>query len=170
MSDFSYIFIWWLTIFIISLTVLPLTAALFKNFIDKGYIFSKIIGIFISSYIIWLLSGLHILPFEKLSIILVLIFLAVINILLLGKKNREEKIKIPLKWAVISEILFFLTLWFWSFVRANEPSIRGLEKYMDYGFVNSILRAVYFPPLDMWLTKSPEYTGGYFINYYYYGH
>ncbi len=41
---------------------------------------------------------------------------------------------------------------------------------MDFGFVNSILRARFFPPLDMWLTKSPDYTGGYFINYYYYGH
>ena len=41
---------------------------------------------------------------------------------------------------------------------------------MDYGFVNSILKSTYFPPLDMWLTKSPDYTGGYFINYYYFGH
>jgi uncharacterized membrane protein len=34
---------------------------------------------------------------------------------------------------------------------------------MDYGFINSILRANYFPPKDMWF---PPYT----INYYYYGH
>jgi YYY domain-containing protein len=48
-------------------------------------------------------------------------------------------------------------------VKAHEPSIRGLEKFMDYGFMQSILNARYFPAPDMW------WAGGY-INYYYFGH
>ena len=39
---------------------------------------------------------------------------------------------------------------------------RGLEKFMDYGFVNSILRSGDVPPKDMWFA-------GESINYYYYG-
>ena len=54
-------------------------------------------------------------------------------------------------------------LLFWSFIRAHEPSIHGLEKFMDFGFVNSILRSDYFPPKDLWLA-------GESINYYYFGH
>ncbi|OGG03163.1 hypothetical protein A2W14_03630 [Candidatus Gottesmanbacteria bacterium RBG_16_37_8] len=170
MSDFSSIFIWWLTILIVSLCVLPLTLNIFRKFIDRGYIFSKILGIFISSYLIWLFGSLHILPFTKISVILVLILLSIINFIFIGRINKQKNVTFPWKWAVLSEILFFASLWFWSFVRANEPSIRGLEKFMDYGFVNSILKSTFFPPLDMWLSKSPDYTGGHFINYYYFGH
>jgi YYY domain-containing protein len=48
-------------------------------------------------------------------------------------------------------------------VRAHEPSVHGLEKFMDFGFINSILRTDYFPPKDMWFTPFP-------INYYFFGH
>ena len=51
----------------------------------------------------------------------------------------------------------------WVFVRGYQPEIGGLEKFMDYGFVNSILRSEYFPPQDMWFS-------GEYINYYYFGH
>lgn len=51
----------------------------------------------------------------------------------------------------------------WAYIRGFQPDIHGLEKYMDYGFVNSILRSSYFPPKDMWFTPLP-------INYYYFGH
>jgi uncharacterized membrane protein len=64
---------------------------------------------------------------------------------------------------IIEELLFFGALLFWAHIRAHSPDIHGLEKYMDYGFMNSIARAEYFPPKDMWLTP-------FSINYYYFGH
>lgn len=64
---------------------------------------------------------------------------------------------------VLEEIMFFFCLWLWSYIRGFQPIIEGLEKYMDFGFINSILRSKYFPPNDMWLS-------GYTINYYYFGH
>ncbi len=64
---------------------------------------------------------------------------------------------------VIEELFFLAALLFWSFIKAHEPSIRGLEKFMDYGFMQSILNSTYFPPADMWY---PPYA----INYYYFGH
>jgi len=63
----------------------------------------------------------------------------------------------------IEELFFFGALLLWSWVKAHEPSIQGLEKFMDYGFMQSILNAEYFPASDMW------WQGG-FINYYYFGH
>ena len=169
MPDFSLIFIWWLTIFLVGTVLLPLTFLIFKNFADRGYIFSKVLGILLSTYLIWLLGSLHLLPFYKMSLVLVLMALAIINLYIFGK-NKDAFFRLPWKWIVIEEIFFFASICLWSFVRGNEPSIRGLEKFMDWGFVNSILRTTYFPPLDMWLTKSPEYAGGHFINYYYFGH
>lgn len=169
MPDFSLIFIWWLTIFLVGTVLLPLTFLIFKNFADRGYIFSKVLGLLFSTYLIWLLGSLHLLPFYKMSLILILMALAIINLYLYGK-NKGSFSRLPWKWIAIEEIFFFASIVLWSLVRGNEPSIRGLEKFMDWGFVNSILRTTYFPPLDMWLTKSPEYAGGHFINYYYFGH
>src|SRR3989344_6659967 len=64
---------------------------------------------------------------------------------------------------IFEEALFYLCILFWSYVRAHNPDIHDLEKFMDFGFLNSILRAEYFPPQDMWFTPYP-------INYYYFGH
>ena len=68
-------------------------------------------------------------------------------------------------WRIIlfEELLFFAALAFWAFIRGFQPNIIGLEKFMDFGFVNSILRSKFFPPKDMWFA-------GETINYYYFGH
>jgi len=67
------------------------------------------------------------------------------------------------KWILIEEALFLIVLTFWTYIRSFAPDINGLEKFMDFGFVNSILRSTYFPPKDMWLSP-------FAINYYYFGH
>ena len=63
----------------------------------------------------------------------------------------------------MEELIFLIILISWSFVRGFAPDIEGLEKYMDWGFVNSALRSQYMPPADMWFSGSS-------INYYYFGH
>lgn len=64
---------------------------------------------------------------------------------------------------IFEEILFLAALFAWAYIHSFSPDIHGLEKYMDFGFINSILRSDFFPPKDMWFTPD-------FINYYYYGH
>ncbi len=169
MSDVFSVIIWWLTIFVIGAIFLPVTTVIFRRFIDRGYIFTKVIGILFASYLMWLMGSLHLLPFTKLTLIVILLGFSTLSMYLVAKTKSKDN---PMPWRlfIFEEILFFTTLAFWSYVRATEPSIRSLEKFMDFGFVNSILRSTYFPPLDMWLTKSPDYAPGYFINYYYFGH
>lgn len=170
MSDTSSILLWWFFITAIGVIFTPLTIYLFPRFIDRGYIFSKVIGIFLSSYLIWLLASLHVLPFTKITIGVSLMAWLLANMWFLRGKTRSILKQLPWRYIILEESLFFLCLLLWSYIRAHEPSIRGLEKFMDYGFMNSILRGDYFPPLDMWLAKSPDYSGGFQINYYYFGH
>ncbi len=171
MSDSLAVIIWWTTIFLIGTICLPITNRIFKNFADRGYIFSKVIGILIASYIMWLFASLHVVPFARISLIVILLGLAIVNLWISMIRNvKNDNKSIPWRLIIFEEAVFLACLSFWSFVRATEPSIRGLEKFMDFGFVNSILRSSFFPPLDMWLTQSPDYSGGYFINYYYFGH
>ena len=166
-SDLFYIFTWWATIFLIGIIFLRFTTAIFSNFFDSGYIFSKVLGLVFVSYAIFLLGLSHLLPFTQFNILIILFLAAIANYIFLRKKTSRETflnhIRKTWKIFLFEEILFFLTLAFWSYVKSFQPEIHGLEKFMDYGFINSILRAEYFPPRDMWLTPFP-------INYYYFGH
>lgn len=154
---------WWLSIFIIGTICMPVTARLFASLFDKGYIFSKILGIIILSYTMFVLGTLHILPFTAYSLYLLLgIFL--LYTALYGRIKKVGTLYAS-SWKIflIEEFLFSAGLFVWSLVRGFQPDIHGLEKFMDFGFVNSLLRTTYFPPRDMWLTPLP-------INYYYFGH
>ncbi len=164
-NDFFYILNWFFVFFIIGFIFLPLTFSIFNNFKDKGYIFSKLIGLSIISYSVFLVGLLRVLKFNHLSILLVLILFLFLNYTFahLKKINVINLIKTHKTIFIFEELLFLIALSFWSFVRANFPDIHGLEKFMDFGFINSILRTDYFPPKDMWYAPLA-------INYYYFGH
>lgn len=162
-SDLAYVLIWWVILFSLGLIFLPLTALIFHSFFDKGYIFSKILALVLVSYIVWLLGSLKILPFTAPVILLVVGLFLVINTYLSYQKRLFVNFKSLLKPIIFEEVLFLLGLTFWVFIKTYQSEIHGLEKFMDFGFINSILRSTYFPPLDMWL---PPLS----INYYYFGH
>lgn len=159
-----YVLHWWVFLFGIGILCLPLATLLFRNFADKGYLFSKVIGIILLSYASLLLGALHILPFTTLSLWVLLGLLAMINgYVLYRNTNSIRSVKRHVVLPLIEEGLFFVGLLLWSYIRGFQPDIHGLEKFMDFGFVNSILRTTYFPPKDMWMTPLS-------INYYYFGH
>ncbi|MBI4089372.1 MAG: hypothetical protein HY424_01535, partial [Candidatus Levybacteria bacterium] len=163
-ADLVNILQWWTTILVIGLIFTPITSFIFSNFFDKGYIFTKIISIAFISYTVFVLGFLKILPFTNLTIISSALGFLILNIVLIFKyPNLLISLRRSWKIFFFEEILFLGILFFWSYIHAHQPDIHGLEKYMDYGFINSILRAKYFPPADMWFTPSP-------INYYYFGH
>lgn len=161
-SDFFYVFKWWLFLFGIGLLFFPLSKLIFARFFDKGYIFSKTIGIAIISYLIFIFGTFHILPFNRISIMVVLLLVAIFDIYILRKFKHKLSLK-GIRVFVFQEIFFFLSLLLWSYIKSFQADIHGLEKFMDFGFMNSILRSMYFPPTDMWF---PPFS----INYYYFGH
>jgi len=162
-TDLLSIFIWWLTILAIGVAAFPLSSYLFKNFVDRGYIFSKVLGILLVSYIVFLGGLSKIVPFTTMTVTVVLILFGAGMYAFARKFKFQILLKNYLNIIVLEELLFLTTLIFWSYIRAHQPNINGLEKFMDYGFVNSIIRSTYFPPADMWFTPLP-------INYYYFGH
>ncbi|MCX6724724.1 MAG: DUF2298 domain-containing protein, partial [Candidatus Shapirobacteria bacterium] len=164
-SDFSNIILWWSLIFGLGVVFFPLNSFFFSKFFDKGYALSKILGILLVSYLVWLFGSLKILPFTNKGVWLILALLLVLNLFI----AKSQRLKLKLLWRsswrifLFEEVLFFLCLIFWANVRGFQPDIHGLEKFMDFGFVNSILNSRFFPPADMWLA-------GKTINYYYFGH
>ena len=165
LSDFKYIVLWWSTFFILGTIALPLTFFAFKRFWDKGYIFSKVIATVLLTYLIFIFGVFHFLPFTSASMLGIIALAVFLDFLYLRNNYRDFLKIVKSHWKVFlfEEIIFFVILTTWSFVRGYVPDINGLEKYMDWGFVNSALRSQYMPPADMWFAGSS-------INYYYFGH
>ena len=163
LTDLLFIIKWWALLSITGLCFLPLSVHIFPRFLDKGYGFAKILGVVIVSYLVFLLGIFKLAPFSH-STIYAVFFLCFIPILFFYGKNYKQILKSKVIFLlIIEEIIFFLCLLGWSYVKGFNPEIYGLEKYMDFGFVNTILRSEYFPPIDMWYSGLP-------INYYYFGH
>lgn len=167
LGDLGFIFKWWFVIFLLGTLSLPVVFLVFKNFLDKGYIFSKILSISVLTYLIFVFSSFKFLPFSNFSLYFILFLFLIFDIFFLLNKNKYRDFfnifKKTYKFFIFEEFLFFLILTSWSFVRGFSPNIEGLEKFMDWGFINSALRSRFLPPVDMWFS-------GETINYYYFGH
>ena len=164
-QDLASIFVWWITFFGLGAIFSPISWLVFRKFSDSGWTLSKILGLAAVSFTFFLLSTAKILPFTQISVFLVIAVFFLLNLFIFVK--FKEKIingllskKAPI---LIGEVLFVLGLFAWSWVRAHQPDIRGLEKFMDFGFINSILRGRFLPPADIWYSGSP-------VNYYWFGH
>lgn len=159
---------WWGALFVIGLACLPMTTVLFRGFHDKGYLFAKPIGMALAGYLLWLLSSMKILKFTSLNGILCVILLALPNLYLFYSSQKKNKTIEPLFSkenieTFFKEELFFLLLFLlWCYIKGFKAEAYGTEKFMDYGFMTSMMRADYMPPYDLW------YSGG-VINYYYFG-
>lgn len=164
-TDLTYATSWWFIIFLFGLMAMPICSILFNKFVDLGYGLSKSVGILSVSLIVFVLSMLRILRFTEATILIAMIMFASANLFIYFKysDNFRKKIRDSLKFILFEEGLFAAGFGFWSYVRAHQPDINGLEKFMDFGFVNTSLRAEYLPPIDMWFSGKP-------INYYWFGH
>jgi uncharacterized membrane protein len=151
---------WWAVLSLLGLAALPLTMQLLGRLPDKGYAFSKMVGLLIVSYIFWLLGSLGILGNNLGSIVLALIILIVLSGLALRhqrKKTAENQAENPSirdwlndhwGYALTAELVFLLVFAFWVAIRAQNPVISATEKPMEFAFLNSVGRSESFPPLD----------------------
>ncbi len=163
-ADSLIVLKWWLYILLLGVIFLPITQKYFGRFFDKGYSFSKVIAIAVSGYIVWLLSALKLAAFSRTEIFIVLLVLVCINVYIIFRRGKSFLISGKLiSIYAAEEVIFLILLLFWSYIRGIKPDIYGLEKFMDFGFVNAVLRAEYMPPIDIWFA-------GKGINYYYFGH
>lgn len=160
------VFVWYLLISITGWLVLPLTYSLFPALTDRGYAFSRIVGLLLWGYGFWLAASLGLVRNDTAGIIFIALLLLAINYWLLRKVTIEELVrwlKGQSNLVLHVELIFVIAFLGWSIVRAANPEIAGTEKPMELAFINAILRSPSFPPHDPWLS-------GYAISYYYFGY
>ena len=157
------VIIWWLSITLIGLAVFPSVSTLFIRFEDRGIIFSNMIGLLFISGIHFALNTMHLLPFTQAGCLITAAVVCAVNIVLFykGKLAKNFKgINISLIAAEEAVLLFLYIIWVW--IIGYRPGAYGTEKFMDYGFVTSMLKSQWMPFEDMWYAGEP-------INYYYGG-
>ena len=164
-SDVALVFQWWGTLFLVGAAAYPLTRRLFRGWFDDGYLFAKAVGMAVVTYLVYLGGMLHIVPFTQGAVWGAMGVVFILGVFLeWGKREKGEKReKRKALIFLVEELFFFAALLFWTWVKGHEPSIRGLEKFMDFGFTRSILNSAFFPAPDMWYANLV-------INYYYFGH
>lgn len=164
-QDLFIILYWWVVLFLLGLISFPIVFLLFDWLWDRGWGFSKVVGIIFISYWTWIFGSLHLLSFNRLNLLIGLFIFSSISYLFYKENISKLRKFFQKHWKLIifEELVFGLLFIIWSWVRSHQPDINGLEKFMDFGFVNSLMRTDFFPPADLWLA-------GETINYYYFGH
>ena len=158
--------IWFITVEILGLIALPVTFRLFKSLPDKGYAFGKALSILLVSFVLWILSSIHILPNTQWAIILLVVIFAAGSFVLFRRRRSEMKEYLVQNRGVIiaTEAVFLIAFVGYGVIHAYNCDIMSYgEKPMDLAFLNGVVRSNYFPPNDPWLS-------GYSINYYYFGY
>jgi YYY domain-containing protein len=162
MIQVAYAIIWWLILLVIGLITFPLVSRVCGRLPDKGYSISKILGLLILTYFSWLLASLHLLKFGYTNISIALILLLALSFFL-GRKSSSLK-NLPLRSMLISEAVFTIAFALFLVYLRYKPDIfyAYTEDFMDFAFLQSILRGGYFPPADPWLAGAslPYYYGG----------
>lgn len=132
------------------------------GFPDKGYAFARIFGLLIVSYSLWLFTYIY-----KLSPNFVLAWSIACALFVLCFSINLKFIKILnsscIRLILFEEALFIVLFILMLLFRASTPMITNIEKFMDYGIINGIVRGSTIPPVDIWFSGKP-------INYYYFGH
>ena len=151
----------WIATLLIGFVSLPISRLIFTFSKDKGYAFSKIFGWFALGYITFLLATFKLVPLAIPALTVALIVWIALNAYLFLKDPASATPK--LKHVATSEIIFLLVLCGLVFIKGFQPEIYQIERFMDFGFLETLGNSTFLPIQDLWLAGTT-------LNYYYFGH
>lgn len=148
------------------LMTMPLTGWLFRGFSDKGWIFSKVLAIALTGFLTWFLVAVKLLPFTTVTCVGVVTLVCAGGGLALHRHQEKKGFEcMPFDHGSLifwEEVLFFVFFLLWTYLAGFRPAAYGTEKFMDYGFMEAMMRSSVLPARDLWYSEGT-------INYYYGG-
>ncbi|MDO5702277.1 MAG: DUF2298 domain-containing protein [Lachnospiraceae bacterium] len=172
---------WYLAMLAEGLACMPLAYFIFRRFTDRGWMFAKTTGLVLTAWLLWLCNCTHIMPFMKdrayAACVIVatanycpLLIAAVLRLMPGTSKRRNAEPPSAASGPLIrtfiviaaEEALFFLIFASAVYIIGFRPEAYDTEKFMDYGFMTSMMRSLYMPFADPWYAGSA-------VNYYYGG-
>jgi YYY domain-containing protein len=160
-------YIWWAAVQLVGLAAFPLGFAFFRFLPDRGYSFSKPLGLVLSTYVLWIGATLGVVTNSRASIVAILVGLGLASLAVVWRQRDELRAFMRQRWpyVLLIEALFAVALAVAVSLRSYVSEIQWNEKPMDFAFLNAILRADSFPPKDPWLSGHtiPMYIFGHHI-------
>ena len=156
---------WYLLAAVLGVVGMAVTGRLFRGFADKGWMFSKVVSITITGFLTWFLVSIKLLKFTTVTCVGITVVFGIVCILLYEKQRKAGYDCLPidnLDLVYIEEILFFAVFLMWTNLAGFHPAAHGTEKFMDYGFMEAMMRSKTLPATDIWYSQGK-------INYYYGG-
>ena len=156
---------WYLLALVLGAAAMPLTGRLFRRFQDRGWMFSKVTAIAVSGFLTWFLVAVKIIKFTTMTCIVVTLVCAAVSLILYCREQKAGFECIPfahLDLVYAEELLFFAAFLLWTYFAGFHPAAYGTEKFMDYGFMEAMMRSKTLPATDLWYSQGK-------INYYYGG-
>lgn len=159
---------WWLVVSLLGWLAWPLSAVVFRRLRDRGYLLSKTLGWLLAGWLLWVLASVGWAQNTVVNAWLSVALLGIVSAMTAVWYGRGLGAFIRQNWPLllVGEALFAGAYLFFVLIRMGNPDLWqpwfGGEKFMEFAFLNGILRSPTFPPVD------PHFAGGY-INYYYFG-
>ena len=158
MLDYLHVIFWFILVEILGLISIPLAGMVGDRLADRGYSAARTLGIVLVTYMSWIFSYLW--GFNRITIFISVLVLCLISIYVYRKQRYLPEKKILLS----NELIFAAAFFFFLIIRIYIPRIYMHEKFMDFAFLNAVIRTSSFPPADPW------FAGGFLDFYYYFGY
>lgn len=159
--------LWYVCITLLGWAVFPFVRLALYGLRDHGYAFSKLAGMLILAWLVWL-SGSAGIPVTQVTISVIFVILLMLNLALAAWQRRPfiTELKEQKGHILTVELITLAFFVIFILIRLGNPDLwhpaKGGEKPMDFSYLNAVIKSTTYPPYDPW------YAGGY-INYYYYG-
>ncbi|HET6549293.1 MAG TPA: DUF2298 domain-containing protein [Solirubrobacter sp.] len=160
----------------VGLLAAPLTALVLGRLPGAGLALSKVFGLLLVTWVVWMAASLHIAPYGTGLIVGVLVLLAItalsvaLRLRMIQRSSRRGLVRLALPedparrrlfWG--GEAVFAVTYAAGALFASFAPDVWGTEKPMDMAFITALNASDHFPPHDPWMS-------GETLNYYYVGH
>src|SRR4051812_47774424 len=155
---------WLLALVGFGVAVLPLTMRLLAGLPDRGYGLSRTVGVVVIGWLAYLSAMLGFAAYVGPTVFVIAAGVG-IGCWIAWGRDCLAQLRARRGLIVAEEIAFVAVFAIGAFVRAYNADIAGQEKFMDYAFVNALLRTSTLPAEDMWLSgfSMPYYYLGYLL-------
>lgn len=153
----------WLVTSLVGAIGLPISRVLFTSSTDGGYAFSKILSWFVVGYLAFVITTLGLAPLSFPAIGAALVVWSLLNAYVYWRLPHTMSPSPAWLQVVSAELIFIVVCSSVMYIKGFHPEIYQIERFMDFGFIETLRNSTHLPLTDLWLAGSS-------LNYYYMGH
>ncbi|MDA0797660.1 MAG: DUF2298 domain-containing protein [Chloroflexi bacterium] len=157
--------LWLLVLELFGIAAFPIAYRAFSKMPDRGWAFSKPLGLVFVGFGTWVIGLTHTVPNSRWTVLLALAIVLCAS-WASSRSSRDELVAFlrrNVSTIFTAELLFIAVFLGMTLFRATVTSIGATEQPMDLMLLNAVTTSPYYPPTDPWLAGEP-------ISYYYLGY